>query len=150
VIDPDHLRQYVIRPTLKTIGLWSENAERLLLGTACKESDCGRWLKQLGGGPALGIYQMEPATHNDLWENFLMYRDVPLKNSGAERMVGDLYYASAMCRFAYRRVPEPIPDTLPGQAQYWKHWYNTYLGAGTEEEYIAAWRRFVPSDLTFV
>ena len=54
----------------------------------------------------------------------------------AEEMTGNLYYATAMCRVHYRRVKEPIPNTVIGQAQYWKRYYNTPLGKGTEENYI--------------
>jgi hypothetical protein len=100
---------------------------------------------------------MEPATHQDLWDNFLRYRlDLALKITAngaevpAETMVWDLRYACAMCRIHYYRVPEPIPDNLPGQAVYWRRYYNTSLGKGTEEGYIAAWRRFIPATLTLV
>jgi len=50
-----------------------------------------------------------------------------------------------MCRIHYLRVPEPIPDTIQGQAAYWKMHYNTELGAGTPQEYILSWYRFVPA-----
>ena len=43
-----------------------------LLGTARVESDL-RHRRQIGG-PALGLFQMEPATHNDIWESYLKYR----------------------------------------------------------------------------
>src|SRR5688572_28738068 len=142
MIDPIHLRTYVIRPVLKDLGLWSEPAEKLILGTACQESQCGRWLRQIGEGPALGIFQMEPATHNDLWNNFLDHRPeiarkVKLFVAGlapsAEQLVGNLYYATAMCRIHYLRVPEPIPNTLEEQAAYWKKFYNSELGKGKVE-----------------
>ena len=64
MIQPEHLVKYVIEPVLKTLDLYSEDAVNLVLGTACVESECGRWLHQLGTGPALGIYQMEPDTHD--------------------------------------------------------------------------------------
>jgi hypothetical protein len=149
------LLEYVIRPVLKGLGLHSEAAERLVLGTACAESDCGRWLRQKEDGVALGIYQMEPATHLDIWINFLQYKPV-LANKviswstavapdvpEPREMVGNLNYATAMCRVHYLRDPEPIPDTLPEQAEYWKRVYNTHLGAGTADGYIKKWRRFI-------
>lgn len=156
MIDPIHLRTYVIRPVLKDLGLWSERAEQLLLGTACQESQCGRWLRQIGEGPAVGIYQMEPATHNDLWNNFLDHREsiarkVHMHVVGlgptAEQMAGNLYYATAMCRVHYLRVPQPIPATLSEQAEYWKRFYNTELGKGRVEDYISNWARFMPAGL---
>ena len=61
-IKASELRQYVIRPTLKAINLWSIAAENLLLGTAAQESQLGHYLTQVKG-PALGIYQIEQSVH---------------------------------------------------------------------------------------
>jgi hypothetical protein len=125
--------------------MYSLAAEELLLGTACQESQL-RYVVQLAGGPALGLFQMEPATHDDIWDNFMAYqprvlqaRIVRLK---AQRMIGNLWYAAAMCRLHYYRVREPIPEVgdLDAQASYWKRHYNTHLGAGTVDEYKASWR----------
>jgi hypothetical protein len=63
----------VIRPTLIQIGLHSRAAEQLLLGTAMQESDFIH-RRQMGGGPACSFFRMEPATHNDIWQNFLELR----------------------------------------------------------------------------
>jgi hypothetical protein len=155
MIDPEQLLRYVIMPVLTGLDLYSDAAARLLLGTACQESECGRWLRQFGNGPARGIFQMEPATHNDLWDNFLKYKPDLEKRvyvwtsnkepARAEEMTGNLYYAAAMCRVHYLRFPEPIPDNLPAQAAYWKKYYNTTAGKGKVEEYISNWRRFMPS-----
>ena len=151
-ISVDHLRQLVIRPACEAIGLYSLAAEELLLGTACQESKCGTFLKQLGGGPALGIFQMEPRTHDDLWANFISHRaqfagkldQLMLGEPDAAEMVWNLRYAAAMCRIHYYRVKGPLPAAgdLQAQAAYWKRFYNTPKGAGTEAEYIANWRRF--------
>jgi hypothetical protein len=158
MIDPVQLLAYVIRPVLKDLDLWSPSAELLLLGTACAESECGRWLRQLNDGVALGIFQMEPATYQDCWINFLNYRpalarrvmdwtsvvfpDIP----EPREMVWNLAYATAMCRIKYLRDPEPIPDTLPGMAAYYVRIYNTPLGKGSVEKYLANWQRFVAPD----
>jgi hypothetical protein len=150
-IDPQHLRQLVIKPACETIGLYSLAAEELLLGTACQESKCGTFLKQLGKGPALGVWQMEPATYKDLFENFLRDRE-PLRAKlhevaghvtvKAEMMVYNLRYAAAMARIHYYRVKDPLPAAgdIPAQAAYWKKWFNTPKGAGTVEEYLHNWR----------
>ena len=100
------------------------------------------------GGPALGLWQMEPGTHQDIWNNFLMYRaeltrrlqstcrmDAPFY---PEQLVWNLRYACAMARVHYMRVPDSIPEGLEGQAAYWKQWYNTPRGRGTVEHYMKA------------
>lgn len=148
-----HLRDYIVIPTLKYLGLWSQPAEDLLVGTAVHESLCGYYLRQRSGGPALGIYQMEPDTENDIWENYLNYRfDMSLlvaqlvasfPVNREEQLIGNLPYATAMARLKYFRALGPIPDTLEGQAAYWKEHYNTAKGAGTVDEYIDHYHRYV-------
>jgi hypothetical protein len=158
-IAPTHLRVHVIEATLRPLGLWSPAAEDLLLGTAAVESRCGQFLVQHGGGPALGIFQMEPETHDDIWQNWLRYRthhldDLtmagirsgdPMVWPSADHLVTDLAYATAMARFHYRRVPEALPNAgdVPALARYWKQHYNTPLGAGTEAKFISAWNELV-------
>ncbi|MHC5804382.1 hypothetical protein ACYTX7_09245, partial [Streptococcus pyogenes] len=72
-MDAKQLKVLVIGPTLKTIGLYSEAADQLILGTIFQESRA-KYLKQLGNGPALGVIQMEPNTYNDIWDNYLKYK----------------------------------------------------------------------------
>lgn len=116
--------------------------------TAAAESECGRWLHQVGG-PALGIYQMEPATHDDIWANWLRYKpglaaDVKRYGGQAGQLPGNLYYATAMARIHYLRRPEALPSAMDewGLAEYYKKYYNTHLGKSTVEGAIEKYRRF--------
>jgi hypothetical protein len=145
------LRRYVIRPALQYIGLHAANSENLIVGTALVES-AGRHLKQVGRGPALGMWQMEPVTHSDIWDNWLRYKpDLAARVNGLqtqraddfqEELIGNLFYAAAMCRVFYRRLPDTLPDDqdYEGMARLWKLRYNTYLGAGTVEKAIPYFR----------
>lgn len=153
MLNISHLRTLIIRPTLQYMEMWSEVAENLVVGTAIQESHA-TYLKQLGNGPALGLFQMEGVTHDDLWKNYIRYRapimnklynisianntkDTFINEVSAKEMIGNLYYATAMCRIQYLRAPEKLPsNTIRGLAYYWKKYYNTHLGAGTEEEFI--------------
>ncbi|WP_208110244.1 hypothetical protein [Methylocaldum gracile] len=152
-INVAQLRDLIIRPTLDALGMYSKAAEQLLLGTACHESECGQWLKQRWGGPALGIYQMEPATHGDILNNWLMHnadlygrvmRVIGDGRFSADRLVYDLRYATVFCRLHYRRRPEPLPEAgdWPAIAAYHKRFYNTVLGKSTPEKFLAAVYRF--------
>lgn len=152
----------VVREVLTVLNLHSQSAEDLILGTIAQESQFGTYLYQLGNGPALGICQMEPATHNDIWNNYLKYKpDVanlvrsyaltsgPFATSNsfpsAKQMVGNLYYAIAMCRIHYLRIKAPLPQAgdINGYAAYWKKYYNTVLGKGTEPEFVANYKKYV-------
>jgi len=151
-LDLTQFRELIIIPVLQKLGMDSESAVQLVLGTAIQESRIS-YLKQMGDGPALGVFQMEPATHEDIWTNYLNYRPelvrvlsdlLPPEFYGAmahTAMVGNLWYAAAMCRVHYYRVPEslPVAGDIPGQARYWKAHYNTVLGAGTTDEYEHNW-----------
>lgn len=159
---PASLRDDVIIPTLLLLdevekGYYSEEVVELLIGTAAHESHMGKWLRQVKG-PALGIYQMEPATHQSLWKHFLRFRpDVArvVREMASQRsckadgsvadneLIHNLMYATALARVRYRGAKGPIPNTLAGQAGYWKQWYNTPLGRGTTEKYIEDYERFV-------
>lgn len=158
MLDPKQLRDFVIYPVLDTLALHKNDDEResamqLLLGTAMQESKL-TYLHQLGGGPALGLWQMEPATKDDIlrwikWEETNpahshlhetiseLIGSLPL----VDDLVGNLYYACAMCRVHYYRVPEKLPRAYDfvGHAEYWKKYYNTPLGAGTISQYLENW-----------
>lgn len=131
----------------------SDSAVNLLLGTAAQESHFGTYLRQLGNGPALGVFQMEPATLNDIWDNFIVYRSPEFQRAlmdlgylkDAARLVYDLRYAAIMCRIHYYRVPEALPawNTVNGLAHYWKDHYNTHLGAGTVSEFEENYELYV-------
>ena len=148
-MDAIHLSKHVIGPTLDYLAsaeprLNSLAARRLVLGTAMVESDL-RFLRQLSDGPALGLWQMEPPTHDDIWTHYLFYhpelgRHVEAMTArwprGPHAMVGNLWYACAMARLHYWRSPKhlPKPGDVEGLATIWKRVYNTHLGAGTVEK----------------
>ena len=147
MLNHQHFREHVVRPTLHDLGLWSEAAENLLVGTAAHESRL-QWLKQLGTGPALGLYQIEPATHGDLYASYIDYRPQWRQKLlrlygpavGSDRaLIEHMGYATAVARLLYYRKPEALPmaDDLPGLAEYYKRHFNTSLGAGTPEQWLS-------------
>lgn len=158
----------VIRSALVTIGLNSLNAEQLALGTAIQESGL-QYKHQLGGGPALGLFQMEPKDHHDIWVNFLagqpalrskvltlVHPDELVDPGGDSNAQGDYVrdvalvqndeYAAAPCRIHYRRYeaasPLPQANDIDGMAHYWKDHYNDG-GSGTVDEFVENWDRYM-------
>lgn len=144
-MNPESLRQ-LIRATLMPLGLYSEDAEELLMATCAQESHLGLYRHQLNG-PALGIFQMEPEDHNDIWTNYLAYH--PALGDALRRIAGQLApaasdlqfndpYAIAMCRVHYERAPGTLPAStdLSGLWAYYKQHYNTPAGAATEAEFV--------------
>ena len=153
-MDVAHFRASVVRPVLAHLGVHSPAAEALIVGTAVHESGGLRWLAQRGGGPAKGVFQIEPATHDDIWGNFLRFRPRLAAKVAAvaapwparhDQLATNLAYACAIARVQYLRVPEPLPAAgdLRGLAAYWKAHYNTARGAGTAAAFVRDYRRFV-------
>lgn len=146
-------RTNIVRPTLEALGAYSRAAENLVLGTALQESNL-QYLRQLEDGPARGFYQMEPNTHDDIWDNFLAFRAELRARVSAflapdrdriEQLVWNLAYATAMCRVHYLRVPHPLPDPgdIGAMGAYWKQYYNTVQGRGTADEFVKKFEDYV-------
>jgi len=150
MIPPATARDEYVLPALHAIGLYSPAAERLLMGTAAIESGFVDFV-QLGGGPARGMFQMEPPTFLWLLDNYLAdpgrqalrasvlalaVSDRPV----ADDLVGNHLFAAAMARIKYLSVPEAIPSDVADQAQYWWHYYNGRSPHGLKpENYMSRW-----------
>ena len=59
--------------SLKKMDLYSLEAVDLIYKTGMAETGY-RHLKQMGGGPAIGFWQVEPATLIDILDNYVKYR----------------------------------------------------------------------------
>lgn len=145
----DLFKYLVIEPTTRYLDLSSKSANDLLLGTAILESNVEH-TRQIGGGPALSLFQIEPDTLSDVYKSYLNYRK-PLKDKVDGLLYGqptyknrlrnlevNPFYACAIARICYLRVPKSLPNENLGLegyimslAYYWKKYYNTPLGAGT-------------------
>jgi hypothetical protein len=156
MIHVQQFRELIIKPTLEHMGLYSRSAENLLVGTALVESRL-EYLKQLRGGPALSVYQIEPTTHDDIWRSFLTFsphlRDktvellshrATMREDKCSDLVGNLPYSTAIARLVYYRIPRALPEStdIPGLAQYWKKHYNTYLGKGDPLSFVEIYETY--------
>jgi hypothetical protein len=156
MFDCSQFRSLIIEPVLSKLQVYSKEAEELLVFTCAAESNGGQYLHQVKG-PALGVYQMEPATYTDLWVNYIRARNrlatlMALhfqcnKIPEVDRMVYDLHYATAMARIHYLRFKTKLPETtdLEGLWNYYKKNYNTDKGKAKKEEAIKKYQDFIKS-----
>ena len=130
-------------------GFNSIARQHQVLGTGLKESGYVH-TRQIGGGPALGFFQMEPATHSDILKNFIAYRPDLAKvvyeltgsyTPSAEVLIANPIYAAFMCGIQYLRSPLPLagPFDSFGQACLWKKVYNG-PGAGVVSDAVQYFR----------
>lgn len=152
----EDFRAAIIDPTLHHLGLYSPAASNLLLGTALVESGLEH-RKQIGGGPARGLFQIEPATFHDVYGRYLkrkptlLARVNELLDPGYWAPVGQLEnndrLGCAIARIRYLYDPKPLPDAndIPALAEVWVRVYNAG-GRGTIEKFVTAWNRAVKND----
>ena len=147
-MDAQQLHDHIIKPTLEYMGgnYNTVEARFLLLCTAAIESECGHYIKQVGG-PALGIWQMEPATHSDIWENcdalydalgqsvvhLALHSNVNENHAfdGEADLIHSPMYACAMARLKYSMDAKALPKYNGGTDldldmfyRYYKRVYN--------------------------
>jgi hypothetical protein len=132
----------------------NDRAVYQLLGTCAQES-AFEYAVQLGGGPARGYMQCEPATETDIWHHYLAYQPELVNFLAArcgvtgpdvEALEHNLVYQIILARIHYFRCdPEPMPAAhdLADQAHRWKLYYNTPAGHGTEAQYMDSYQQLV-------
>ena len=158
MIPPAQFLEHVIRPTLDHLAvaeprLGGRAAEQLMLGTAISESNINA-LVQHGGGPALSMFQIEPATFDDIYERYLRARPKfmiavrELRVSALtplEQLPANPFFACAIARMKYWMAPEALPDAddIDALGAYWKRHYNTLGGQGTASHWAYLYRKHV-------
>jgi len=149
-MNSQQLYDHIIKPTHEYMGgnYESKNANFLSLCTAAIESNCGYYIKQVGG-PALGVWQMEPETHKDIHlncdaikENRFHHKLLSLQMdcTHEDDLIVSPMYACAMARLKYSMDPAPLPDSgnIRAVYDYYKRIYNTPAGASTYEKFKQA------------
>ena len=135
----------IVDHVLRALDMHSQDAFDLVMRTGMQESKF-KYLEQLGEGPALGFFQVEPATAEDTWVNYLVFKTsireklslvAPLGPWDEITIMSNIALQVALCRFKYRRDRYRIPSDIIGQASYYKRIYNTPAGKATEAEFIA-------------
>lgn len=122
------------------------NAKSLITGIGCVESDL-MYRKQFGDGPARGLLQFE---EDSAYAEAAYYcNSKPKLKAYVERYFGKNHsfklienndrYSIVMARIYFMRLRDEIPESVYGQACYWKQYWNTSAGKGTVDKYINKW-----------
>ena len=69
-VTSEHLRDQVIQPTLKYLGVWNAAAEEFLLSAAVDAPELGLFSAR---GEGLGIFHITPQQHRDIWDSHLAF-----------------------------------------------------------------------------
>ncbi len=125
-VTAEHLREQVIRPTLKYLGVWSTASEEFLLGAAIGPPELGLFSLQRDG---LGIFHITSTQHRDIWDKYLAFNpDLAsrvrglasqrqfLSNPDGELQT-NLSYCTAVAWLLHQRSSQLLPEPIPVQAQ---------------------------------
>lgn len=151
------LRHYVVRPTLKHLGMWSPTGENLLLGTAARESGLGFHLK-LAKHQALGIYQISPRMHRKIWDFFLAPSpDLSSKVRGLasqreflahphHELATNLAYATAIAWLVYHRtginIEKVDKDDIKAMGKLWQRNFHS-RNPGTIRSFCESYQQMI-------
>lgn len=130
---------------LKEWDMYSESAVELLAMICAHESLGGKHRRQIGGGPALGVFQIEPLTHDSVWDNSDTIHKRAAKY-GIKRDLSQLEHNDKYSVFVARHYlamdRNPLPKNPQAMAEYCKSYWNR-TGKATAEKYLAdykAWK----------
>lgn len=143
------LINHVIIPTLNEIPKgFSSEAVLAVIMIIAHESKRGEFIHQVGG-PALGLIQMEPATHDDTWKHAdSIWRNAELLgiithdehvndiHPPAERLTYDLRYNVFMARQRLFMKPGKLPITSDTMSEYLKIHWNSINGSANFDSYM--------------
>lgn len=132
---------------LLDFGMHSDNAVELLAMICAHESLGGKYRKQIGG-PALGVFQIEPATHNSIWDNSDSIKSRAMRlgiKEDVTRLETDDRYSVFVARHYLAQDANPLPKGLEAMASYCKSYWNR-TGKATPEKYLNDYLRWRDDD----
>lgn len=149
------LKDYVVRPTLEKLGVWTPAMETLLLGTAAQASKLGGHIKSSKG---FGIFAIDSDTHKMVWDQFLAFdadKASFVRGLASQReflkvpdfeLMTNLTYATAIAWGIYASQNAELPQDASDLNAIADTWYQTYPGdtqTKSKAEFIENYRECV-------
>lgn len=123
-------------------GMHSDHCVELLAMLCAHESLGGKHRRQIGGGPALGLLQIEPLTHDSVWDNSDTIHKRAAKH-GIKRDLSQLEHNDKYSVFVARHYlamdKNPLPQNPQAMAEYCKSYWNR-TGKATADKYLSDWK----------
>lgn len=152
------IKRNVIAPIVLDLELTGDEFARVQLMAGIGNVETGYHTRYQVDGPALGFWQVEPRTHDDLWQNWLCARPalaevtrsyLPTQfddRPSADALAISDRYAACIATLVFYRSPIPLPPRGNARAQCaaWKAGYNTAAGAGRiDPQHIALFQEAI-------
>jgi hypothetical protein len=120
-VTSEHLRDQVIAPTLKYLGVWTPAIETFLLNTAVDAPELGLFSER---NESLGIFHITSAQHRDIWDRYLAFNPEMasrVRGLASQRVFltepdkelqTNLGYCTAIAWLLYKRSEMVIDETV--------------------------------------
>lgn len=116
---------------------YNVNAVELLCMIAAHESMGGVYRRQING-PALGLLQIEPFTHDSIWDNSdsigRLSKSMNITRD-TDSLINDDRYTIFIGRCYLLMDVNPLPKTVCEMGEYAKSYWNR-TGKATPEQYV--------------
>ena len=121
-VTSEHLRDQVIGPTLKYLGVWTPAIENFLLKTAVDAPELGLFSTRNEG---LGIFNITATQHRDIWDRYLAFNpDMASRVRGLasqrvfltepdKELQTNLGYCTAIAWLLYKRSDMVLESSAP-------------------------------------
>ena len=125
-VTSEHLRDQVIGPTLKYLGVWTLDVESFLLNTAVDAPELGLFSSRNEG---LGMFHITSSQHRDIWDRYLAFNpDMASRVRGLasqrvfltepdKELQTDLGYSTAIAWLLFKRSGMVLEAQTPVQVQ---------------------------------
>jgi len=133
-----------IKRTLIKMNRYSDAANTVLLMIAAHESMGGKYRKQING-PALGVFQIEPDTHDSIWDNCDSITRLANKcgfTRDVRKLATNEDYSVFVARCYLLMDVNPLPTGIDAMASYCKSYWNR-TGKASPSAYMADYIRYV-------
>jgi hypothetical protein len=146
MVNPYQFANLILEPAYKACNMYSLNAMYLMTCIAGVESKLTH-LKQLPNGPAVGLFQVEPATYIDTCRylnlhpalrdqilSYCQYESLP----NVDALIHNLAFNALIARVKIWMIPEQIPSYKDpaAQAAYYEKYYNANADVDKTQEFI--------------
>ena len=150
--------EYVIQPTLKLLGVESESANKLMLATACFQSNLGQHLLQ---EEAIGIFGISEGLHQEVWDKHIAYdcdlastvRGMASQHEFPKaphvELVANLRYATAIAWliYQYRDLTLPLADDIESLTDCWQRFFLGHpISVKERDEFVDHYRKLHPAE----
>ncbi len=155
-INSHEFLEFVIQPALAQLGETSTIAKRLLLATACYETEIGSHLVNDKG---LGIFAISESLHKEVWDKFIaldcdlasrvrgMASQHEFPKQPHQELITNLLYSAAIAWmvYQYRMVELPQEATAESLADCWQKYYvGGPINREQRSDFITCFNKIAP------